>query len=47
MGENEERPIQYWIVTMGAVLGEDVDMEVGQRGVHKTGTEKSLKGAWN
>lgn len=29
MGENEERPIQYWIVTMSAVLGEDADMEEG------------------
>lgn len=46
MGANVERPIQYLVVTLSAGLWEDADMDVGQRGVHKTGTEKSLKGAW-
>lgn len=42
-----ERPIQYLIDTKGAGLWEDADTEVSQSGVHKTGTENSLKGAWN
>lgn len=42
MGEKVERYAhKYLIVTMGEGLWEDADMGVGQREVHKLGTEKN------